>query len=793
MKPGETLRALTRTPLILVAVLITLGYAAYITHKLYQNLVVAPWQERVTERVTAEALSGAGYVSRYFSRLQNQLQAAGRDAELARRLAPGGNDEDAGEDAAVIDRLKQEWPNISEISVLKSYQAYPDRSNNFVATDLLRQAGNGDYPEPAAGKLEDDWHIFVASPVLDGSGSVAGIILVRLAPEALDAALQAVLSQATRVELQQTTRGFAPQTIYQYGASSAEGPSATAPVKTIVGWNYFLVGPSTLTTETPKPVGYFAISVAGIICAVAAIIYLLAHYQTLLSRNITSVLKKEPSDDNDISPEQLEEMVAESLAERKAEGAAKRAQLDSDVFDISTGIPRNVFRNYDIRGEADREISVDFANLLGKTLATRALRASQSALAVAADGRVSSPRLKKALVEGILSTGCNVIDFGQVPTPIFNFGIYHLNTVDSGVIVTASHNPMRDNGFKLVMDNRAPDAEAIQTLADGMSGGDWDKGKGTVEEVDVVEPYFDAVSADVVIATPLKIVVDGASGAMGPFAPGLLEAFGCEVIPLYCEVDGTFPYHPPDPSDPNNLKDLITTVTHQQADLGFAFDGDGDRVVAVSGSGRIVWPDELMMVFARDLLTKQPGADVVFDVKSTRRLNALVSSYGGRPLMWKTGHSNIRNKIAEAEAPLGGEFSGHIFFRDRWFGVDDGLYTAARLIEILSLREQSLDEMIEGFDVAVATPEIKVPVDEEQKFELIEKLRASGDFGDGIVNDIDGIRVEYSDGWGLVRASNTSANLTLRFEAENEAALGRIQAIFKPVLEQHLADVKLPF
>jgi len=401
--------------------------------------------------------------------------------------------------------------------------------------------------------------------------------------------------------------------------------------------------------------------------------------------------------------------------------------------------------------------------------------------------------LKAALIEGVLSTGCHVIDIGLIPTPLLNFALASLDTVDSGVMVTASHNPAEDNGFKIYYNQQVISGAEILGLKTAMDARIWQSGQGERQELDVLGRYTEALVKNIAPGSKqLRVVIDCANGAAGPMAPALFEALGCEVIPLYCDIDGTFPNHPPDPSVPDNLIDLITIVKHEEADLGLALDGDGDRLVAISAEGRIVWADELLMIFARDVIGRYPETDIVFDVKSTRRLGSLISNYGGHPIMWKTGHSNIRRKISETGAPLGGEFSGHLFFNDRWFGFDDGLYAAARLIEIIDQRDQSLDDIVAGFETCVATPELRIAVAERQKFSLVDKL-AESIFPQAKRITIDGLRLEYPEGWALIRASNTSAHLTLRFEADDQQALSRLQHQLKQKLIPLLPDTKLPF
>ncbi|MGV6807475.1 MAG: phosphomannomutase/phosphoglucomutase, partial [bacterium] len=455
-------------------------------------------------------------------------------------------------------------------------------------------------------------------------------------------------------------------------------------------------------------------------------------------------------------------------------------------------LPDVVFRQYDIRGIYGSEITADFAFELGAAFASLALESGEDTLITGYDGRTSSPDLHQSLEQGILSTGCNVMALGAVTTPMFNLATHTRKETRSGIMVTASHNPPEYNGFKFCLDKSPLTAEAIQNLKTRMTEKNFREGLGETAQYDhITSDYLGAISENVMPANSLKVVVDAANGIAGSVAPDVLTLIGCEVIPLFCDVDGTFPNHPPDTSEEQNLVSLREAVLDHQADLGIALDGDGDRVVAISASGRIVWPDELLMIFARDMLARLPGSDIVFDVKSTRRLNKLVSNYGGRPVVYKTGHSNIRQKTRECDSPLGGEYSGHIFFRDRWHGFDDGLYAAVRLIEIITTREQPLDEIVEGFGQTFATPEIKIPVPEEAKFKLIEDLQEKCEFKNATVNRIDGLRVDYPKAWGLVRASNTSPALTLRFEADSAESLENIQSLFRKQISS--IDARLTF
>jgi phosphomannomutase/phosphoglucomutase len=391
-----------------------------------------------------------------------------------------------------------------------------------------------------------------------------------------------------------------------------------------------------------------------------------------------------------------------------------------------------------------------------------------------------------------MSTGCNVIDVGAIPTPVLYFATYHLNT-GSGVMVTGSHNPSNYNGLKIMLGGETLAGEAIQKLLHRVQTGDFEHGQGARSEEDVRRAYLDRIIEDIAVAAPLKIVMDAGNGIAGELGALLAEELGCEVIRLYCDVDGDFPNHHPDPGKPENLIDLIQRVKAEKADIGLAFDGDGDRLGVVTNTGKIIWPDRLLMLFARDVVSRNPGADVIYDVKCSRRLAGVISQAGGRPIMWKTGHSLIKAKMQETGALLAGEMSGHVFFKERWYGFDDGLYSAARLLEILGVEDRQCDEVFAELPDDISTPELNVDVSDETKFALVEKLSEEGDFGDGNLSTIDGVSIDYPDGWGLCRASNTTPMLVLRFEAESEEALERIKTVFREQLMKVAPDVVSTF
>jgi phosphomannomutase/phosphoglucomutase len=445
--------------------------------------------------------------------------------------------------------------------------------------------------------------------------------------------------------------------------------------------------------------------------------------------------------------------------------------------------PEHIFRAYDIRGNADRDLSLEFVESLGKAIATEALEQGESCLLIGHDARLHSPALRDHLIKGIITTGCHVIDTGLVPTPLLNFACFFSDRCHSGVIVTASHNPREYNGFKIILNKHSLVEADIKRLRERILEGRFAVSSageaGHIETQFFMDDYLEKLSKDFTARTNLHVVVDAANGAASELAPKALSALGCRVSPLFCKFDGHFPNHDPDPSAAINLQALIEKVIEEKADIGIALDGDGDRLVAITRSGKIVWPDQLLILFARDVLSRHPGCKIIFDIKSTRHLSPIIERYGGRPILWKTGHANIKAKMHETGAILAGEFSGHIFFKERWFGFDDGIYAAARLLEIMTSQGQSLDDMLSDLPSSYTTGEIRVRVSEEEKFSIVRQLIDHGDFASGEKITIDGLRVDFTEGWGLVRASNTAPDLTLRFEAENKSGIEQLKALFK--------------
>jgi phosphomannomutase/phosphoglucomutase len=440
----------------------------------------------------------------------------------------------------------------------------------------------------------------------------------------------------------------------------------------------------------------------------------------------------------------------------------------------------------------DQTLTVAAVKLIGNAIGSEALQRGRDTIVVGLDGRLSGPRLAAALIEGITETGCNVKDIGCVPTPVLYFATHYLDT-HSGVIVTGSHNPPDYNGLKIVIDGETLSGESIQQLRERIEARNFISGQGSVDTLDIIPDYIERICGDVSVSRPLKVVVDCGNGVAGGVVPELMNRLGCTVTELFCEVDGNFPNHHPDPSKPENLQDLLDAVAVNQADIGLAFDGDGDRLGVVTSDGTIVWPDRVLMLYAMDILERNPGGQIIYDVKCTRNLDSVIREHGGDPLMWKTGHSFIKAKIKATGALLAGEMSGHIFIKERWYGFDDALYAGARLLEILGKDERSSGEIFASLPDSINTPELNVAMQEGEPPVFINKLMESAHFDGATISTIDGVRADYDDGWGLVRASNTTPVLVLRFEADNDAALTRIMGEFRRVMQQVDAGLTLPF
>jgi len=451
----------------------------------------------------------------------------------------------------------------------------------------------------------------------------------------------------------------------------------------------------------------------------------------------------------------------------------------------------SIFRAYDIRGVVKIDLRPDVVNLIGKAVGSLYPQCKQ--VVVGRDGRLTSKELSDNLITGLRTTGINVVDIGEVPTPVLYYATHALET-GSGLMVTGSHNPPEYNGIKMVMDEKTLFGDMIQEILVCIQQANFNQGSGELKQLDILDDYLNAITSEISLKRPMSIAIDCGNGVAGPTAKQLFTQLGCQVKELFCDVDGNFPNHHPNPSEPDNLKDLIHAVVNEKLDLGLAFDGDGDRVGIVDEHGEVLWADRQMMLYAQDVLSRNPGAEVIFDVKSSRNLANYIKQSGGKATMWKTGHSFIKNKMKETGALLAGEMSGHIFFKERWFGFDDGLYSAARMLEILAADPRPVSEIFNELPNDVSTPEITVHLENDgDQHKFIDKFIQQSNFAGATLSTIDGVRADFDYGWGLVRASNTTPSLVIRFEAESEAKLNQLKNNFKSQIHAVDASINLPF
>ena len=464
-------------------------------------------------------------------------------------------------------------------------------------------------------------------------------------------------------------------------------------------------------------------------------------------------------------------------------------------------VPASIFKAYDIRGIVGETLTADIVHEIGRAVASLALQKGERTVYVGYDGRLSSPLLAEALQQGLLASGVDVIALGMVTTPMLYFAAHQHPQCHSGVMITGSHNPPQYNGLKMVVAGETLSSSAIQQLYTSITQQAYTTTglRGQLRTLDIYPDYQAAIVQDITLTRPIKLIIDSGNGVAGAYAPALFEALGCTVVPLFCEVDGHFPNHHPDPVEEKNLQDLIARLRKSDAELGIAFDGDGDRLGVVTKQGHIIRSDRQLMLFVADVLQAQPGASVVYDVKSSRHVRHWVQQHGGQPIIWKTGHSLMKAKIKEIGAAIGGELSGHLFFNDskhgkpRWFGFDDGLYSAARLLEIVS-RSAHASQVLDALPDSINTPELQIPMAEGAPHALIAELQQSATFPGALdIIHIDGLRVEYPNGFGLIRASNTTPVLVLRFEGDTLPALQAIQQVFRQVLTRIRPDLKIPF
>ncbi len=782
-------------------------------------------------RVAAEHF--ADRVKGWVADQERTAELVAKDATLARLLEAGDRATWVGKEAELAllfpnsVRVRLIEPGVQEVDMTAS----PPLS--YAAIDMLRQAETKELPPPMEVHLfsTPQQHINLVRRVLDQSGRrIVGHLMVSFALPQLQQVLAGPAVHGY-VELQQRGGEGVPLVLAKRGEVERKQGQETALVN-IPGSRWTLAfWPGDTAGGAAREMGFIGLATVGIAAGGLALLLFLSFRRlsrALKADQVSLITLVKDMRDGRAQPSyrvQLRELqdAVGIMARTASAGAAAVARpaaparaavppvtaepvaadepellFDHDTLDISQisvddiSVDPSIFRAYDIRGLVSSSLTPDVVYEIGRAIGSEAYERGQQTVVVARDGRLSGPELTDALIRGLVATGRDVKDIGQVPTPVLYFAAQYLDTL-SGVMVTGSHNPPEYNGLKIVLAGETLANHAIQDLRRRIQDGDLLSGEGSVEQIDVLPDYIERIRADVILPRPMKVVVDCGNGVAGEAAPRLLKALGCEVVELYCEVDGRFPNHHPDPSKIENLGALIQAVGDQGADIGLAFDGDGDRIGVVASGGEVVWPDRLMMLYSMDILNRNPGGLIIYDVKCSRNLAKIIRDFGGDPLMAQTGHSLIKAKMRETGALLAGEMSGHIFFQERWYGFDDALYSAARLLEILANDHRSSSNVFAMLPDSMNTPELNVPMQEGEPHVFMDRLLASAHFENAHVHTIDGMRVEFADGWGLVRASNTTPVLVLRFEADDETALQRIQEEFRRVMLQVEPELELPF
>ncbi|NOY67044.1 MAG: phosphomannomutase/phosphoglucomutase [Gammaproteobacteria bacterium] len=738
------------------------------------------------------------------------------------------------------------FPSALRIKILDPNFDEPDNSMNppisYACLDLIRKSRTGSKPGVEAHLLgKPHQHIDIARSIKDHNGDSIGTLLVTLPIQAIKQTLNKINIDSGLLELQQKAKGKTLVISRRGNTSSKQGEAPIiVPVKNTLWQLSFWPGNSSISIVGSSTMLFWGI--VGIIWVIFSLLLFIQYRRVskaLLNDQVMTIKIVRDIQYGEISPsypialknclgtmEQLR-MIAGDMtglrSKNKKNDAGKTKQPvkkdpenemsdwdltnNTDALEVheisefeatnisngrSTNIPSSIFRAYDIRGISNKTLTPDVVQKIGHALGSEAQERGQQKIIVARDGRLSGPELSQALINGLMQAGREVVDIGRVPTPVLYFASHYMGN-GSGVMLTGSHNPPEYNGLKMMLQGETLHDKSITQIKTRIDSNKLINGEGSVQTIDVVPSYIERITSDVRLEKPLKIIVDCGNGVAGELAPQLYRALGCEVIEMFCEVDGNFPNHHPDPSKPENLIPLTRAVTEQGADLGLAFDGDGDRLGVIDSTGKIIWPDRYLMLLAIDVLTRQPGAQIIYDVKCSSHLEKIISDNGGQPLMWKTGHSYIKTKMIETGAQLAGEMSGHIFFKERWMGFDDALYAGARLLEILASEGKSSSKVFATLPESVSTPELNIAMKEGENFALIEKFKSAANFPGAKLITIDGLRIEFEDGWGLVRASNTTPSIVIRFEANDAAALGRIQDNIRTQLLAINPGLDLPF
>ncbi|MEJ1249559.1 phosphomannomutase/phosphoglucomutase [Denitratimonas tolerans] len=739
------------------------------------------WRASNTEslgpRLEQLRTSTAAAITRDVLQMQERLDVAIQEPRLRADVA-------AGEFEDAVARLRTDWPDVGDVALYASSLDDPFSEElaavGFGKLALLTAAVNERASRVGVVGKDAALSLGLAAPIPGDDGEPLAVAYGTVPLDTITGSVRAVSLPGGYLELRSGQR-----VLVQMGDSNLRFATESTMIEGIA-LQIATAAPEFVSTLPYSKTTQLGLGIGALLMGALLVWKLLKTLQLASSRG----REVEPTFAEALRQSELEAERAPAAAARRAppgpapEPAAKKPALALD---------RSIFRAYDIRGVLGKTLSDDIARLLGQAIGTVMAERNLREVVVGRDGRLSGPELSDALIEGLRLAGRDVIDIGMAPTPVVYFASYQLHT-GSCVAVTGSHNPPDYNGFKIVLGGETLAGEAIEDLYFRIIDGLLDRdGGGGLQSMDVSSEYISRIASDVQLERPIKVVVDAGNGVAGVIGPQVLEAIGAEVMPLYCDIDGEFPNHHPDPSDPENLRDLIHLVQKFEADIGLAFDGDGDRLGVVTREGEVIYPDRLLMLFARDVLMRNPGATIIYDVKCTGHLAGQILRNGGSPIMWKTGHSLIKAKMRETEAELAGEMSGHFFFRERWFGFDDGIYSAARLLEILAADDRSPEEVFAELPKGASTPELKVPMEEGAHYAYVREFVEKARFEDAKISTIDGLRADWPDGWGLVRCSNTTPSLVLRFDADDEAALARIQQAFREQLLAVDPDLALPF
>jgi phosphomannomutase/phosphoglucomutase len=839
-----TLSRILKDPLLLGSTIVAGLLLVSVYIGLYKNLAVDARQKLVDFHYGLNMKIAANRVDSYIDQQRQELAALAIQTSTIDSFSSANSDIlDHGENTASTIISGAE-----EIYFVDSAITRHSANLGFAAKHMLRLSQQGKDVDPRAIKVANQWKILFSQPVV-ADNSVIGTILTQMPTTGLRYALSTIDTSQGLLQLQQISAQNRSIVVLEIGDSNGQNLSRETFDTVNPLWKVTFSPSPTLLKSIENSLPPFGLFFSTIGIAILIVLYLIIRlrlgrrslakgidldtgqpnplnerWKKSTSAHIAmepqlkekepqprteepqrkkkSQPKKKPQPDIEETPLETEIQTLEAATTEKAitqleeipspleQQLMQSLQSAAGDAETSSNIPDVVFRDYDIRGIADTEINADFANRLGRALGTLARRSGEETIYIGRDARLSSSELASALQAGLISCGINVVDLGELTTPTLNFAIHYGGHANSGIMVTASHNPAIYNGFKIIIQREVISGQTLQMLKPMLRGNNFAAGEGSASTADIIPQYISHIVENSLINRTFKLVIDGANCVPGPIALQLFDKLGCMAFPLYCDIDGSFPNHEPNPADEKNLVDLRERVITENADLGLAFDGDGDRVVVISAQGRVVWPDQLMMIFARDILARKPGSDIIFDVKSSKRLPELIRRYSGRPVMCKTGHAHVRKQVHDNNAPVGGEFSGHIFFNDRWKGFDDGLYAAVRLLEVLSDLGQSLDQVLDELESSASTPEILIPISESEKFDLMQTLTAGCQFDQAQVITIDGLRVEYSFGWGLIRASNTSANLTLRFEADDDSGLNQVKQKFRQELAPFINNIE---